>query len=86
MLRVLSTTLQSTQDANRLDELRSLSHMHLVAVRSELLLGLVIDLGGLLGLGQLPPCCLLALVVCSTLDLSSLLESVATKSVFRFSL
>jgi hypothetical protein len=47
----------------------------LVSVFGELLLDLVVDLGRLLGLSQLPPCRLLALVVCGTLDLSPLLES-----------
>ena len=51
---------------------------HLVTVRSELGLDLVVDLGGLLGLGERTASGLLALVVGSTLDLSSLLESVCT--------
>lgn len=49
--------------------------MHLVTERGQLLLDAVVDLGGLLGLGQCLPCCLLALVVCGALDLSALLES-----------
>jgi hypothetical protein len=48
----------------------------LVSERGELLLGLAVDLGRLLGLGHLPPGSLLALVVCSTLDLPALLETV----------
>jgi hypothetical protein len=39
------------------------------------LLGLAVDAGGLLGLGHLPPRCLLALVVCGALDLPALLET-----------
>ena len=48
---------------------------HLVSVRGELRLDLVVDLGALLGLGQRTAGGLLALVVSSTLDLSALLES-----------
>ena len=52
----------------------SATSRYLVSVLGKLLLDLVVHLGGLLGLGQVPPCSLLALVVCLTLDLPSLLE------------
>ena len=48
----------------------------LVSELGELLLGLVVDLGVLLRLRQLPPHSLLPLVVCGTLDFSPLLEPV----------
>lgn len=49
----------------------------LVAVLSQLRLGLLVNLGTLLSIRQLSAGDLLALVVCSSLDLSSLLESAA---------
>ena len=49
---------------------------HLVAVLLELLLGLVVHVGVLLGIDELAGERLLALVVGSTLDFSPLLESV----------
>jgi len=64
------------------EELRKLSgsltlHIHnLVSVLGQLLLDLLIHVGGLLCLGELSPGSLLSLVVCGTLDLSPLLESV----------
>lgn len=48
----------------------------LVTVGSQLLSGLVVTLCALLGLGELSSCGLLALVVCCSLNLSSLLKSV----------
>ncbi len=53
----------------------------LVAVFGELLLRLLVHLGVLLGIDQMSPCRLLALVVCRTLDLSPLLESTRGWSV-----
>jgi len=49
--------------------------MHLVAELLQLLLGLVVDAGARLRVGQLLPCRLLALVVCLALDFPPLLES-----------
>lgn len=48
----------------------------LVSQLGQLALDLVVNLGGLLGLGELSSDGLLALVVCRTLNLASLLESV----------
>lgn len=52
----------------------------LVSVLGELCLGLLVDLGALLGIGQLSPGGLLPLVVGSTLDFTSLLESTVSVS------
>jgi hypothetical protein len=54
----------------------------LVAEGGELLLGLAVHLGRLLGLRHLPPGRLLALVVCRALDLPALLETVLYVSLF----
>lgn len=54
----------------------NVSVKYLVAELSQLLLGGVVNLSGLLGVGKLSLCGLLAGVVCGTLDLSSLLESI----------
>ena len=58
--------------------------VRLVAVLSKLLLGLVIHLCVLLRLCQVPPRCLLSLVVCSPFDFSSLFQpvrSILAKSI-----
>ena len=53
-----------------------INRRHLVAESGKLLLGLGVNVGGLLGLSQLPASGLLALVECSALDLPSLLKAV----------
>jgi len=55
---------------------RQSNHNRLVTVLGELSLGLLVDLGALLGVRQLSPGGLLPLVVGGTLDFTSLLESV----------
>ena len=57
----------------------------LVTVLSQLLLGLVINLCALLGIGQLSSCSLLACVVCSALDLPSLLKSIKRQILSLYS-
>jgi hypothetical protein len=57
------------------------NHTCLVAQLSQLSLDLVVNLGSLLGLSELSSDGLLALVVCSTLDLPPLLESIANRLV-----
>ena len=59
-----TTTDTITTDRNRL-----------VSQLGQLALDLVVNLGGLLGLGELSSDGLLALVVCRTLNLASLLKS-----------
>lgn len=53
----------------------------LVSEGSEVLLSLVVNLGRLLGLGHLPPCGLLALVVCGALDFSTLFQTAVRVSL-----
>lgn len=55
----------------------------LITVWSQLLCGLVVSLCALLGFRELSSCCLLALVVCCTLNLSSLLKSVEASLAFH---
>lgn len=53
------------------------SHERLVSVVRQLRLSLIINLRSLLSLRELFPSCLLPLVICSALNFSSLLQSVA---------
>jgi hypothetical protein len=62
-----------SQPARRFEKLTPVC---LVAELSQLLLGLVVNLRALLGIDELSSCGLLALVVCSTLNFSSLLKSI----------
>ena len=67
--------MQSLEDLSSASAEQTMPQSDLITKVRELGLDLFIHAGVLLRFRQLPPCCLLPLVVCSALDLSPLLQT-----------